>query len=150
MNHTNETIIVEQSFKVSLSELWNAITNVEDMRQWFFDNITDFMPEIGFKTEFSVKSGARIFTHLWQIVEVEPFKKLVYNWKYLEYPGNSFVYFELFEQKKGSMLRVTTEITESFPTDILEFEIESSIQGWNYFIKNRLKNFLEKPKKKIY
>lgn len=96
MNHTNETIIVEQSFYVSISVLWNAVTNVKDMRRWFFENIKDFKPEIGFKTEFPVKSGKRIFTHLWQIVEVEPFKKLVYNWKYLEYTGNSFVYFEFF------------------------------------------------------
>lgn len=42
------------------------------------------------------------------------------------------------------MLRVTTEITENFPADITEFEIESGIQGWNYFIKNRFKKFLEK------
>ncbi|MBL4939673.1 MAG: SRPBCC domain-containing protein [Lutibacter sp.] len=105
MNHTNEIIIVEQSFNVSLSELWNTIPNVEDMRQLFFNNSTDFKPEIGFKTEFPVKSGKRIFTHIWQIVE--PFKKLVYNWKYLEYPGNSFVCFELFKQKNSSLLKVT-------------------------------------------
>ena len=145
MNHPNETIIVEQSFNVSLSELWNAITNVEYMRQWFFNNITDFKPEVGFKTEFPVKSGERIFTHLWQIVEVEPFKKLVYNWKYLEYLGNSFVCFELFKQKNSTLLKVTLKITKKFPADIPEFEIESGIQGWNYFIKNRLKNFLDKP-----
>ncbi|PHQ56091.1 MAG: ATPase [Lutibacter sp.] len=144
MNNTNETIIVEQTFNVSLSILWNAITNIEDMRKWFFENIKDFKPEIGFKTQFNVQSNDRNFLHLWHIVEVEPLKRIVYNWKYDKYAGNSFVYFELFEHKKGSMLRVTTEITESFATDIPEFESDSCRNGWNYFIKSNLKNYLKK------
>ena len=145
MDNTNQTIIVEQSFNVSLHILWNAITNIKEMRQWFFKNIKDFKPEVGFKTEFPVKSGERIFTHLWHIIEVAPLQKIVYNWKYEEYAGNSLVYFELFEEKEGSMLRVTAEVTENYPDNVPEFEIESGIQGWNYFIKNSLKNFLDKP-----
>ena len=61
------------------------------------NNIESFEPKIGFKTQFKVKSEDRTFTHLWTITEVEPLKKIVYNWKYEEYAGDSFVYFELFQ-----------------------------------------------------
>lgn len=142
---TNESIIVEEHFNVPIEVLWNAISNHSTMIKWYFENIPTFKPEVGFKTEFPVQSGERTFTHLWQVVEVKPLKKLVYNWKFLEYPGDSNVSFELFEEKNSVRLKLTSKIVKSFPEDIPEFEIESGIQGWNYFIKNRLKNFLDKP-----
>ena len=141
----NELIIVEEHFNVPVEVVWDAISNLDTMKQWYFDNIPSFKPEVGFNTEFPVKSGERTFTHIWHVIEVEPNKKLVYIWNYLEYPGDSIVSFELFKEKNKTLLRVTSKITESFTDDIPEFKIESGIQGWNYFIKNRLKNFLEKP-----
>ena len=141
----NESIIVEEHFNVPVNIVWNAITNLDEMKQWYFNAIESFKPEIDFKTEFIVQSGERTFTHLWHIIKVEPLKRIVYNWKYKEYTGDSFVHFELFPQKNNTLLRVTTEITASFPKNISEFEIESGRQGWNYFIKNRLKNYLKKP-----
>lgn len=144
MNTTNETIIVEQTFNASIKTVWEAITEVAQMRKWFFENIKSFKPEVGFKTQFNVQSEGRNFKHLWTLTEVEPLKKIVYNWKYEEYPGNSFVHFELFEQNKKTKLRVTSIVTESFPKDIPEFKSESCKKGWNYFIKNNLKKFIEK------
>ena len=75
----NKPIIVEQTFKTSTKTIWNAITKVDLMRQWFFNNIEDFKPEVGFKTQFNVQSEERNFLHLWEIIEVDPFKKIVYN-----------------------------------------------------------------------
>ncbi len=48
MSEENTPIIVEQVFNVPASKVWKAITNVVEMRHWFFDNIPDFKPEIGF------------------------------------------------------------------------------------------------------
>jgi len=141
--NVNEPIIVEQSFNVSIETVWEAITNLDQMKQWFFNNIEEFKPEVGFKTQFNVISENRNFLHLWHIVEVEPLKKIVYNWKYKEYEGDSFVHFELNELSSVTTLQVTTVVIEPFPTNIPEFETESCRQGWNYFIKNSLKNFIE-------
>ena len=44
-----------------------------------FNNIEDFKPKVGFKTRFNVKSEERNFLHLWEITEVDPFKKIVYK-----------------------------------------------------------------------
>ena len=42
----NQPIIVEQSFNVSIKTVWNAITEIDQMRQWFFNNIEDFKDKI--------------------------------------------------------------------------------------------------------
>lgn len=143
MKSTDSPIIVEQTINASKGKIWEAITNVELMRQWFFDNIKSFKPEVGFKTKFKVHSEDRIFTHLWEVTEVDPQQKIVYNWTYDEYPGDSIVNFELIENKNSVRLILTTEVLEDFPEDIPEFTRESCIGGWNYFIKERLKEFLE-------
>ena len=143
MTVNSKPIIVAHTFNASVKTVWEAITNVDQMRQWFFNNIEDFEPRIGFKTQFRVQSEDRVFTHLWTISEVEPLKKIVYNWKYEEYAGDSLVYFELFQLKNETKIRVTSVVTESFPSDIPEFKPESCLNGWTYFIKQNLKKFLE-------
>ena len=140
----NQPIVVEQTFNTTIKIVWSAITEIDQMRQWFFNNIEDFKAEIGFKTQFNVTSEKRNFLHLWTITEVEPFKKIVYNWNYKEYSGNSFVYFELFEEKNKTKLKVTSIVTEAFPKNIPEFEPESCRAGWNYIIKQNLKEYIEK------
>lgn len=49
------------------------------MRQWFFENIESFKPEVGFETQFNVQAESRNFLHMWKIIEVVPMKKIVYN-----------------------------------------------------------------------
>lgn len=141
--NVNKPIIVKQSFNIPLKAVWKAITELDQMKQWFFENIEEFKPEVGFKTQFNVKSESRNFLHLWHIIEVEPLKKIVYNWKYDAYEGDSFVHFELNELNNVTILQVTSVVVEPFPTNIPEFEPESCRQGWNYFIKNSLKNYIE-------
>ena len=89
-------------------------------------------------------SGGRDFLHLWKVTEVIPLQKIAYDWKYDGYPGDAFVVFELFKQDGATKLRLTVNVRESFPEDIPEFTRESCIGGWEYFIKERLKEHLEK------
>lgn len=143
MQNTDEPIIVEQTFKTSLNNVWEAITDPEEMKIWFFKNIESFKAEIGFETQFEVKVEDRKFTHLWKITEVIPFQKITYNWKYAEYPGDSLVTFELMDEISHVKLRLTHKVLESFPSDIPEFSRESGIEGWDYFIKKNLIEYLE-------
>jgi uncharacterized protein YndB with AHSA1/START domain len=123
--------------------VWEAITRVDQMRRWFFDNIPAFEPEIGFTTQFEVSSGERVFPHIWTIIAVEPAHKITYNWRYDGYHGNSLVHFELTEDNSKTVLTVTHETTADFPDDIPEFSRESCKGGWEYFIQERLKKYLE-------
>ena len=137
-------IIVEQHFTQSAARLWQAITQVDEMRQWFFNNIPDFKPEIGFYTEFEVDAGDRQFLHQWKIVEAIPEQTIVYDWSYRKYPGQGLVRFDLIPQAEGTLLRITNEGLESFPQDIPEFKRESCEGGWKYFIQGNLKDYMAK------
>ncbi|MBC8755898.1 SRPBCC domain-containing protein [Kordia sp. YSTF-M3] len=144
MKASEPPIIVSQVFEASAETVWNAITEVEQMQQWFFDNIPDFKAEVGFQTQFNVKAPSRDFLHIWKVTEVVPQQKIVTNWKYENCKGNSFVTFELKPHKDGTQFTVTTKVTEDFSDDIPEFERESCIGGWTYFIKERLYPYLLK------
>jgi uncharacterized protein YndB with AHSA1/START domain len=143
MKITDDPIVVEQTFNKSIDIVWDSITKIDQMRQWYFENIPSFKPELGFETQFNVQSGDRNFPHLWKLTEVVPKKLIAYNWKYESYQGDSFVVFELFKEKNCTRLKLTHHIKESFPDNIPEFKRESCIEGWTYFIKKRLKEFLE-------
>ena len=144
MKINDEPIIVEQTFNTSIDAVWNAITEIDQMRQWYFENIPSFKPEVGFETQFNVQSQDRNFLHMWKVTEVVPLKMIKYNWKYEDYPGDSFVVFELFKQDNLIKLKLTHQIKESFPGDIPEFSRESGVEGWTFFIRKSLKEFLEK------
>ena len=137
MKTTDPPIIVEQLFNESLDSVWQAITERDQMINWFFDNIPEFKAEVGFKTQFNVKAPSRNFLHLWKITEVIPQQRIVYNWKYQDCVGDSFVTFELFEIENQTKLVLTIEIIEDFDDAIPEFKYESGIAGWTYFIKEK-------------
>jgi uncharacterized protein YndB with AHSA1/START domain len=113
------------------------------MVKWYFDNIPAFKPEVGFKTGFNIENEGRNFYHRWQVLEIIPNKKIKYNWKFDGYPGDSNVEFDLFDEGDSVKLRLTTTILDDFPEDIPEFRRESCIGGWEYFIQNRLADYLK-------
>jgi uncharacterized protein YndB with AHSA1/START domain len=144
MKATDQPIIVEEFFKVSAETLWKAITELKQMKQWFFENIEAFEPKVGFETRFIVENEGRVFPHLWKITEVEPLKKITYNWKYEGYKGDSFLTFEIIKEEKNTKLKLVHTVSEDFPQDIPEFKRESCVSGWDYFIKQRLKEYLKR------
>lgn len=143
MKKNDKPIVVEQSFNASIETVWNAITDINQMHKWYFDNIPDFKPEVGFKTKFNVQSEDRNFLHLWEITEVEHLKMIKYSWEFEKYTGKSTAAFELLKEENNTKLRLTVDILEDFPEEIPEFTRESCIAGWNYFIKKGLKEFLK-------
>ena len=143
MLKTDPPIIVEESFPSSLKNVWDAITDPSQMRKWFFPMIEDFKAETGFKTEFSLENEGRTFSHIWEVTEVVPKQLIKYKWNYHEYTGDSYVVFELKQENEKVRLIVTSVIIENFPQDIPEFKRQSGIDGWNYLIKQSLKNYLE-------
>lgn len=147
MKKNDEPIIVEASFKSPVETVWNSITAIDLMRQWYFENIPSFKAEVGFKTQFNVISEGRNFLHMWEITEVVPLKRIAYSWKFNEYAGEGLVVFELSAQNDLTKLKLTNSVLESFPDGIPEFTRESCIGGWEYFIQHRLKEYLEKSTK---
>ncbi|MDO9261554.1 MAG: SRPBCC domain-containing protein [Flavobacteriaceae bacterium] len=142
MKSISQPIIVEQIFDQNIETVWKAITQLHQMKQWFFENIPDFEAIVGFEIQFNVKAPSRDFLHCWKITQVIANKKIVYQWKYENISGEGTVSFELFEENNQTKLVLTNEGLETFPQDIPEFSREGCIDGWNYFIKKRLKEYL--------
>lgn len=134
---------MERNFPISVEKVWESITVLDKIKQWFFEQIENFEPVVGFKTSFLVKSENRFFPHQWQITEVEPKTKITYNWKYYGIKGDSYVTFEIKSVPSGTNLQITNKIVEDFPDDFPEFTRESCIAGWNYFF-DRLNIYLLK------
>ncbi len=141
-------LIVEQSFGVSAEEVWRAITDVDQMRQWYFENISDFRAEVEFEfeTRFEIRNEGLVFLHQWKVTEVVPLRKIEYEWTYAGYSGAFLATFELSEQHDQTTLTLTALVLESLPDDVPEFTRESGLTGWVYFITQSLRRFLtEKP-----
>lgn len=139
----NTPVVVEQNFNAPAKAVWEAITVLNKMQQWYFSNLPEFTTQVGFETAFLIENEGRQFTHKWKITEVVPFKKITYEWRFEEYPTIlGVVSFEIFEEQNGTNLRVTNHGIETFPKNVPEFTRESCQGGWEYFINQNLKNFI--------
>ncbi len=140
---SQEPFIIERTHKASISRVWKAITDKEQMKQWYFD-IKEFKLEVGFEFQFAGqgKEGEK-YLHLCKITEVIPEQKLTYSWQYEGYEGTSFVTFELFSEGDKTRLKLTHRGLETFPKHP-DFARESFAGGWTYLIGTSLKEFVEK------
>lgn len=142
MKTTGQPIVVQIQLNVPPKEIWKAITYKDQMIQWFFENIPDFKAEVGFTTRFNVQTENHIFPHLWKITMVIPEQKIVYDWRYENFVGAAKVTFEITPNQGQRKLTVTSTVIEDFEDNIAEFERNSCLAGWKYFIEDRLFNFL--------
>ena len=134
---------IERTYNASMDTVWQAITDKNKMKQWYFD-LPEFKAEVGF--EFSFKGGPpeRSYLHLCKVTEVVTGKKLTYSWRYDGYEGNSFVTFELFPEGNNTKLKLTHKGLETFPTNNPDFAKDNFAAGWNDIIGKSLKEFLDK------
>ena len=137
-----EPFVLERIFQAPIDKIWQAITDKDQMKQWYFD-LADFKPEVGFEFSFEGGPPERIYLHLCKITEVVPLKKLTYSWRYDGYPGNSLVSFELTSQGNKTLLRLTHEGLESFPADEKDFTKSNFEEGWDSIINKSLAEYLE-------
>lgn len=143
MKSDDPPIVVRQTIGASRPAVWAALTVAEQMRQWYFETIPAFEPEVGFEVQFEVQSNERTFVHDWTVTEVRPPERIAYRWRYDGYAGNSVVEFDLSDGDGGTEVVLTHRVTETFPQDVPEFRREACRQGWIYFIEGRLKEWLE-------
>lgn len=139
-------IIVDQHVTASRDKVWQALTDPQQMREWYFPQLPDFRPQQGFSTEFVIENEGRTFTHQWRVSEVAAPERIAYTWNFAEYEGQGEVIFELLPEGTGTRVRVTNTGLETFPSDVPEFRPESCRGGWEYFIQGNLKDYLNGKK----
>src|SRR6266700_2624988 len=136
-----EAVVIERSFNTSVARVWKALTDVEEMRCWYFD-LKEFEPEVGFEFEFTVEHEGLKYHHLCKITEVISQKKLAYTWRYKGHEGNSLVTLELFADGDKTRLKLTHEGLETFP-QTPSFSRESLMAGWKQLTGSSPREFLE-------
>ena len=140
-NNLAEAVVIERTFRAPIARVWKAITDVEEMRRWYFD-LKEFKPEVGFEFRFTVEHEGFTYEHQCKIKEVIPGKKLVYSWRYEGHEGDSLVTFELFADGGKTRLKLTHEGLETFPKTP-SFARKNFMEGWTQIIGSSLKEFVE-------
>ncbi|MBS1603596.1 MAG: SRPBCC domain-containing protein [Bacteroidetes bacterium] len=137
-------VIMERTYNAPVEKVWQALTNVDQMRQWYMP-LTDFRPEPGFATSFDIDAKGERYKHIWKVTEVIPNKKISYEWRYGGFPGNSLVTFELTPRGKTTHLKLTHVGLATFEGDKNPaLKVENFENGWNSLLGTMLLQFLEK------
>ena len=136
---------IKRQFNAPIAQVWKALTDVDQMREWYFD-LKEFRPQIGFEFEFVVEHEGNSYHHLCKVTEVIPEKKIAYTWRYKGEPGDSLVTFELFPERNKTRLKLTHTGIETFPK-MPAYARKNFEAGWTAIIGSELKRFVEASKK---
>lgn len=137
----------EISINNDVEQVWNALTQPEEMKHWYF-NIPGFEATEGkifdFVVSFEDEGEMHHFRHLFHILEVVPYEKLKHTW---EHPGHSngtsTLTWELIPEEDSTRLILTHDGNESFIDEGSKyFTVESYTAGWNDILQG-LKDYLE-------
>lgn len=124
-------VVMERVLDAPVSLVWEAITDIEKMREWYFPQLEAFKPEAGFQTEFNVRCGDEDYLHIWRVIEAIPERKIAYSWRYGGYPGDSVVTFELAAAGDKTRLTLTHAGLETFLPEVHPRLARSSFHaGW--------------------
>jgi uncharacterized protein YndB with AHSA1/START domain len=135
--------VIEQVYDSPIAKVWKAITDREQMKQWYFE-VSAFRPEVGFEFTFEGGPPDQSYTHLCKVTEVVNEKKLSYTWSYKGYPGLSTLTFELFPIGDKTRLRLTHAGLETFPAETNPHFARKNFEGgWKQITSELLKVFLE-------
>jgi len=136
-----EAVIVERTLNAPIARVWRAVTDVDQMREWYFD-LKEFKPQVGFEFEFVVEHEGNRYHHLCRVTDVVPQKRIAYTWRYKGEPGDSLVTIELFPESNMTRLRLTHEGLDTFPKTPA-YARKNFEAGWTAIIGTELKEFLE-------
>jgi len=140
-NKLAEGVVLERTLNAPIERVWQALTDVDQMRQWYFD-LKEFKPEVGFEFEFIVEHNGMKYHHLCRITEAVQPRTIAYTWRYKGEPGDSLVTFQLFPEGNKTRLRLTHTGLETFP-DTPAFARQNFEAGWTG-IATELEEFLER------
>jgi uncharacterized protein YndB with AHSA1/START domain len=141
---TTDAVVLERTFDAPVDRVWKALTDVDQMREWYFD-LKEFRPEVGFEFGFVVEHEGNTYDHRCKVTKVIRQKKIAYTWRYEGHEGNSLVTIELSPEGDKTRLKLTHEGLETFPKTPA-FARENFEKGWTAIIGTELKQIVERKK----
>jgi len=134
-------LIKEFSYNAPIEKVWEVLIAKDKMKEWYFPQLQEFKPVIGFKFQFEDDNAE--YQKEWTVTKVTEGRTFAHSWAYKGYPGNSEVIFNLFSEEDKTRLRVTQTDLESFPNHP-HFKRERFDRGWDTLLGQNLKNLLHK------
>lgn len=141
-----EDIVIEKNYAVPIATVWNAITNKDEMKQWYFNFGDDFKLEVAATFEWTATSPDCVdWLHKGTMLEIVPLQKLAHSWFYPGYSGSSVVSWELSEiDAANTKLALTHKFIEPFDEKTEALHRKSFVEGWTYIINNSLAEHIAK------
>ena len=140
----HENVVVKQKINAPLEQVWNAITDKNAVKEWYFD-IPDFNAAENSVFSFYGGSEDEQYHHLCEVVENVPQKKFKHTWTYPEISKEkTIVRWELEPDGEGTVVNLTHKGLENFEHLGNDFQVESFENGWNGIIGKSLKEYVEK------
>lgn len=139
----HENVKISVKVNAPLDKVWNAITNKEQMKNWYFD-VPDFEPKIGNNFSFYGGDENEEYHHFCEIVDLIPNEKLKHSWAYPEISKEkTLVKWELKPENEGTIVTLTHKGLEAFEHLGENFKIHSFRKGWEDIVGKSLKEFVE-------
>ncbi len=140
------SVTVTETYNVPIEKVWQAITDKDKMKHWYFD-IPNFMLEQGAIFDFFEPGNDKKYLHRCQILSFESNKFLKHTWSHPDHSkGSSELLWELQETENGTQLTLTHTGLDSFSDAGADFAKENYHAGWKEILGKSLKNFLENNK----
>ena len=137
-------IVVQQTLHSTPERVWQALTQVQQMRQWYFPEIQNFEAIPQSRSRFTVDVEGQAFVHEWQVSAAQPHQLLAYTWAYRGYPGVSSVQWKL--ASAGDQTHLTLTHTDAhLHTGHDLFSRENGVVGWHWLVQVSLVNYLKGP-----
>jgi uncharacterized protein YndB with AHSA1/START domain len=133
-----------RTFAAPIEKVWEAISNKDVMKKWYFD-IPDFKLEVGTKFTWYGGPPEKQWLHAGVVKEIIPMKKLSYSWSYPGHTGEGLAIWELTSiSSNKTKLNFKFEIITPFDPQEEDLARKNFVFGWNEFINKVLVEFLEK------
>ena len=136
--------VIERTLNAPVEKVWEALTNKEQMKQWYFD-LSEFKPEPGFEFSFVGGTEEKSYVHLCKVTEAVPQEKLQHSWRYEGFDGNSLLTWELFPEGDQTRIKLTHEGLETFPPNP-DFARKNFEAGWTQIVGKNIADFLANNK----
>lgn len=140
----NTPIIIEKVYPVPLSNVWKAITDKNQMKEWYF-TIEDFELKEGEEFNFTVSSEDGSYHHRCVIKEIVPLKRFTHTWTHPSHSkGESVITWDLESVDGGTKVTLTHTGVENFADGGVQFARENYVSGWEEILGTSLRDFLSK------
>ncbi|HEY0297992.1 MAG TPA: SRPBCC domain-containing protein [Arachidicoccus sp.] len=136
-----QPLIIEQELNASIKEVWRIITDLYEMRNWYF-YLDEFKPDIGYSFHFLGGDKENQYVHLCIVTKIVDEKILSHTWRYKDYDGDSQVQFELSRRNNKTLMTLTHTGIEHFAKYGENFSRTSFKKMWQHIITVSLKGYI--------